>query len=146
MEFLAEDPTYLAGGLAILAAVFLVALRLTQQGKFLIWACAALAAAGLVVLVEWLWVTDTERVEQVVYDLRRAVADSDAPAVLALLTDDVQYGQSNSVVISDEPARAFIAAQLEKARFDFVRITRLEARASARTRRGQAEFRILASG
>ena len=38
MEFLSEDPTYLAGGLGLLARPFLVALRVTQQGKYLVWA------------------------------------------------------------------------------------------------------------
>ena len=49
MEFLSEDPTYLAGGLTILAGIFLVALKLTQQGKFLVWAGLSLA------LCSWWW-------------------------------------------------------------------------------------------
>jgi len=63
MAFLTEDATYLAGSLAILAAVFLVALRVSQQGKFLVWAGTALGLAGLVVVFEWLWVTENERIE-----------------------------------------------------------------------------------
>ena len=43
MEFLSEDATYLAGGLATVGAIFLVLLRVTQQGKYLIWASAAFA-------------------------------------------------------------------------------------------------------
>ena len=38
MEFLSEDATYLAGGLGLLGLVFLIALRVTQRGRFLVWA------------------------------------------------------------------------------------------------------------
>ena len=75
MTYLSEDPTYLAGGLLLLAGAFLVALKVTQQGKYLIRAGIALGLGLVVVVVEWLWVTDNERIEQVVYDLRRAVSE-----------------------------------------------------------------------
>ena len=41
--------------------------------------------------MEWLWVTDSERIEAAVYDLARVVARSDASAVLDRLTPDVQF-------------------------------------------------------
>ena len=43
MEFLSDDPTYVAGTLAVLAGIFGIALRVTQQGKYLIAAVAALS-------------------------------------------------------------------------------------------------------
>jgi hypothetical protein len=145
MELLSEDATYLAGGLGILAMILLVALRVTQQGKFLIWAGAALSLAALLVLVEYLWVTDTERIEQVVYDLRGAVAASNAPAVFALLTPDVQFVQKGQNISGDE-TRSYIKENLDRAKFDFVRVTKLEANAGRQSGRGSALFRILASG
>ena len=36
MTYLSEDPTYLAGGLLLLAGAFLVALNITQRGKYLV--------------------------------------------------------------------------------------------------------------
>ena len=78
MTNLSEDPTYLAGGLLLLAGVFLVALNITQQGKYLVRAGIMLGLAFVVVAVEWFWVTDNERIEQVVYALRQAVLHSDA--------------------------------------------------------------------
>jgi hypothetical protein len=36
MEYLAEDPTYLAGGLALLAVAFLIALRATPKRRSMI--------------------------------------------------------------------------------------------------------------
>src|SRR5262249_25395334 len=91
MTFLSEDPTYLAGGVLLLARAFLIAVRVTQQGKYLLRAGVALGLAVLVVVIEWFWVTDTERIEQVVDDLRRAVLRSDVEGVLGHLTTDVQF-------------------------------------------------------
>jgi hypothetical protein len=149
MEFLSDDPTYLAGGLALLAGAFLIALKLTQQGKYLVWACAALGAALLVVVVERLWVTDNERIEQAVYGLAHAVAASDVPAVSSFLDDDVRFVYSNrggSVSVPGPTSRAFIESQVANARFDFLRVTQLRTNAGGQSRRGTAEFRVLCSG
>jgi hypothetical protein len=149
MEFLSEDPTYLAGGLALLAGAFLIALKLTQQGKFLVWASAALGAAALVVLVERVWVTDNERIEQTVYGLARAVAASDVPGTLALLDDDVRFVQNlrgGTVSVPTSVTRPFIADRVARARFDFLRVTQLRANAGGQSRRGTAEFRVVCGG
>src|SRR5271166_4780259 len=58
MTFLSEDPTYLAGFLILVAGGFLMALKVTQQGKYLAWALTALGLAVAVVVIERLWVTD----------------------------------------------------------------------------------------
>ncbi len=147
MEFLSEDPTYLAGGLVILGLALLIAVRVTQRGRYLIAAVAALALALLVVVVERLWVTDAERIERVVYDLAHAVERSDAPAVFAHLTPDVRFIWPRiGTTISGAVLRAYIQTNLEQARFDFVRIARLRARAGRQTRRGEAEFRVITGG
>jgi|GEM_PF-1451904 len=145
MELLAEDATYLAGGLGLLGAIFLIVLKVTQQGRYLIRALIALSLAAIVLLVEWFWVTDNERIEQVVNDLRRAVAASDAPGVYAHLTPEVEYSQPGRTFSGDE-TRQFIADQLRHVTFDFVRITQLETHAGSQSGRGSAVFRVLASG
>jgi hypothetical protein len=145
MEYLSEDPTYLAGALVILAAAFLITMRVTQQGKYLLWAGITFALAILVVLIEWLWVTDTERIQAVVYDLGRAVERSDAKAVLGHLTDDVQYSMAGASVPS-AVTKAMIDEGVSNAHIDFLRISQLEASAMPQSRRGKAEFKVLASG
>ena len=151
MEMLSEDPTYLAGGLGLLAMMFLVALRVTQQGKFLIWAMIAGGIALLILAIEWIWVTDNERIEAVVYELRKAVQASDADGVIKHLTPDIQYEPSRAgrylkgPSISGPLAVALIKSNLSVTHFDFVRITRIVAHA-AQTRRGTADFQVLASG
>jgi ketosteroid isomerase-like protein len=147
MEFLSEDPTYLAGGLGLLGLALLIAVRVTQRGRYLIAAVVALALAAAAVVVERLWVTDAERIERVVYDLAHAVEHSDAKAVLAHLTPDAQYVRSGTgPAVSGALLRAFITTSLEQTRFDFVRIARLHARAGRQSRRGEAEFRVVTGG
>ena len=120
MTFFSEDPTYLAGGLLLLAGAFLVALNITQQGKYLVRAGVALGLALLVVAVEWFWVTDNERIEHVVYALRQAVLSSDAEGVLIHMAPNVQYLQADTV-LSEDATRAMIKATLSHAEFEFVR-------------------------
>jgi hypothetical protein len=145
MTYLSEDPTFLAGGFLLLAGAFLLALKVTQQGKYAIRAGVALALASAVVLIEWLWVTDNERIEQVVYDLGRAVQSSDADRVLAHLMPSVQYTQRETA-LSEDMTRALIRSNLSNARFNFVRISDLQTSAGRQSRRGLADFRVISSG
>jgi hypothetical protein len=145
MELLSDDPTYLAGALGFLAVAMLITLRVTQQGRYLILALTALALMIAVLVVEHLWVTDNERIEQVVYDLRDAVLASDVERVLTFLTPSVQFVRQGDTS-SGEETRAFIRSILPHAKFDFLRISRLRAEAYRRSRRGTAQFRVITSG
>lgn len=145
MTYLSEDPTFLAGGLLLLSGAFLIALRVTQQGKYLIHAGVALALALTVMIVERLWVTDKERIEQVVDDLRRAVLRSDVEGVIARLAPDAQYLQAEAVLPA-EATRSLIRANLSHSHFDFIRISGLKTTLGTQARRGNAEFRAFAKG
>ena len=145
MEYLSEDPTYLAGGLGLLAASFLIALRITQQGKYLVWGLSTLALLALVLLVELVWVTDNERIELAVYSLGRAVSQSDVEGVLDRLTPDVQLVIAGAS--TPGPAtRELIRSRISGSRFDFLRVSHLRANAGGQSRRGTAEFRVVTSG
>ena len=145
MEYLSDDPTYLAGGLALLAVAFLIAMKVTQDGKYLVWAGVALALAVVVVGVERVWVTDNERIEATVYGLGDAVKTGDVPGVLDRLTPDVQYVAGGSTKPSAD-SRKLIEQSVKNAKFDFLRITHLVVSAGGQSRRGQAEFHVLCSG
>jgi hypothetical protein len=145
MTYLSEDPVYLAGGLLLLAGAFLVAVNITQRGKYLVYAGAAFGLALLVVAIEWLWITDNERIEKVVYDLRRAVQNSDADGVLAHMAPSVQYLQGDTA-LSEDATRALIRANLSHAHFAFVRVSNLQTNAGQQSRRGKAEFQVLTRG
>jgi hypothetical protein len=145
MTYVSEDPTLLGGGFLLLAGAFLVALKITQQGKYLVRAGIALGLASMVVLVEQLWVTDNERIEQVVYKLRQAVLRSDVEGVLVHLAPNVQYLRGNTA-LSEEATRALIQVNLSSFHFDFIRISDLHISAMQQARRGTAEFRVFAKG
>jgi len=97
-------------------------------------------------VIEHFWVTDAERIERVVYNLRDAVAASDAEGVFRHLSPDVEYIQQEHVTSSGEETRTFIRSTLSNVKFDFVRISHLKAKASRLSRLGSAEFRIIAGG
>ena len=99
----------------------------------------------MVVAVDWFWVTDNERIEQVVYDLRRAVQNSDVEGVLKHMAPNVQYLQGETA-LRKTPTRALIQANLSQTRFEFVRISDLQTSAGQQSRRGKAEFRVFTRG
>ena len=94
----------------------MVALNVTQQGKYLIRAGIAFGLAMVVFAIEWFWVTDNERIEQVVYELRRAVQNSDAEGVLAHMAPNVQYLQGDTA-LSEDMTRALIRENLTPGTF-----------------------------
>src|SRR5262245_38635271 len=145
MTYLSEDPTLLAGGRVLLAGACGVALRVTDHGKYLVRGVLAAGLAVAVLVTEWLWVTDNERIEQVVYDLRRAVLNSDTEGVLGHLTPNVQFLEGETSR-SGEATRALIRAKLGQAHFDFIRIGGLQTNAGRQSRRGTAEFQVFAKG
>jgi hypothetical protein len=145
MTYLSEDPTFLAGGLLLLAAAFGLALKATQQGKYLIRALVALGLAAAVVVIEWMWVTDSERIEQTVYDLRQAALSSDVDGLLSHMAPDVRF-QKGDTSLDPEATRALIQANLSNTRFEFIRISDLQISVGEQSRRGKAEFRVFAKG
>jgi hypothetical protein len=163
VTWLSENPWPLAGTLALAAVGLLIALRIRQEAKYLIAALACLALAVGVVVIERVWVTDAERVEEVVLRLADAVERSDADEALALLTPDVTFTQAGitmggrtpdvlaRALPSNEPgaanpARITLRAAIDNAKFDFLSISRLNAHAGRLTRMGQATFRAFGSG
>lgn len=163
MTWLSEDPWPLGVTFGAVALGFLIALKVSQQGKYLVAAIVAGLLALGVVLVERAWVTDNERIEAVIQELGRAVVRSDADAALALMTPDVTLAQA-SITLGGRPARAvrrgvpglpedlanpargLMRGAIRETQFDFLSITRIAAHAGRQSGMGQAEFRVFASG
>jgi hypothetical protein len=143
--YVAENPWYLVAILGLFAAASLIALRATQDGRYLARALVALGLAALLIVVEWVWVTEAERVERVIRDLADAVARSDGEAAVGLMDDHVVFGIRSDIRGEELDLRSVID-QLAQVQFDFVRISRLNTSAGAQTHRGQAEFKVTASG
>jgi ketosteroid isomerase-like protein len=144
MEFLSEDATFLVWGLALAGLASLVALRVTQRGKFLVWGVGLLAGAGVVWAIESVWVTDRERIEGVVLDMARAVEGRDADRVLKHLAPEVTGNLG--LPLGGPLLKAAIKTYVEGTRFDFIHISKLRANAGALSRAGTAEFAVAASG
>ena len=145
MHYLTEDPSYLLIGLGLAALVCLLALKVTQQGKFLIWAGALAVVAGLVFGFERLYVTDAERIEGVVYDLADAVRVSDIARIEGHLDDKVTIGMRGFTMDGSSTLR-LVLGYLQRTRFDFVRVARLTTAAGSQTRMGSAVFKVTAAG
>ncbi len=145
MTYLSEDPTYLAGALLLVAGAFLIALNVTKQGKYLVIAGIAFGLACAVVLIEWMWVTDNERIEMVVYDVRKAVLACDAEAVIVHLAPEATYLHEDTV-LSPDATRVLIRNNLSRVRLEFARISELRTSVGEQSRRGKAEFRVFTSG
>ena len=94
--------------------------------------------------MERAWVTDNERVEQVVYELGRAVEASDAAAVLDRLTPDVQLVVGGRNRTSDD-IRGVIERAVCARSSASCESAQLQARAGVQSRRGTAEFKVIAA-
>ncbi len=153
MEFLSEDPTYLVGGFAIAGLICLVATKVTQQGKYLIWAAVSLGLALLFFAIEWSWVTDNERVEAVVYDLAKAVASSDpdkGEKAASYLDKGCRIEVGNEATsrmiqivtgqFGGRDAADWLRDNLKNYHFDYLRITKLRTNAGVQSRQGTADF------
>ncbi len=146
LTWLSEDPWPLASILAVVGLVFLIVLRMTQDGQHLIRAIIAFGLAALVIGIEHFWVTDDERIEAVVYSLANAVERSDVPGVMSHFTPNVQLklgGETVDGLVFDD---VFVRSHLENAHFDFVRVRKLATKVSPQARRGSAEFEVFVSG
>jgi hypothetical protein len=145
MYYLTEDPSYLLIGLGLATLACLLALKLTQQGKFLVWAGGLAAVAAAVFAFEHFYVTDAERVEAVVYDLADAVKVSDVDRIKSHIDDKVTFGLRGRTMDGSMTLR-MVLPMLRQTRFDFVRVGQLTTSAGSQTKRGSAEFKVSASG
>jgi hypothetical protein len=123
----------------------LLALKVTQQGKFLFWALGLLVMAGVVFGVEHFWVTDAERVEAVVYDLAAAVQASNVDQIKAHLDEKVTIGTKDRTMDGSAPLR-LVFMLLQNSHFDSVMISQLTTSVGRQSRVGKANFQAIATG
>lgn len=133
MTWLSENPWPLAGGCVVLTAVFLVMLKLTTQGRFLVFAGVALAMAGVVLLVEHFWTTDRERIAGVLYDMADAVEQSEFDRLEAHLSSEFRTPGGMITM-------AMMRGTLEHLDFEFIRLSKVTIEAGRLTGRGKADF------
>ncbi len=144
MHYLSENPWPLAGSLGLLAVGFLMMLKVTQQGKYLVRAGIAGGLALLVLGIEFAWVTDAERIERVLAEIAASLRASDAEGVVRHLAPDVEVEQGDEDLGRLDPG--LIRQILPHIEFQHLYIDRLDAQAGQSTRRGRATFRASAAG
>ena len=150
ISWLAEDPWPVAGTLATAAVVFLILLRVTQQGRFLLWASGCLALAVATIVIEFFWVTDVERIEDVIGGMTRALQRSDGKTAASYLADDaiVTIGETDVGSLQGDAVldHGLFERALSETKFDLLQVSRLTIKVGSQTRQGTARFKILATG
>ena len=145
LHYLSEDPWPFAYVVGLLILGLLVALWVTQQGRFLVWAGIALGVGLAAFGLERAWVTDAERIEEVVHDMAWAVQAADADRVAGHLAPEVELAVGDGS-LGPLMTLAMVRGWVETARFDYVHVSRLRTNAGRLTRTGTAEFRVQAMG
>jgi hypothetical protein len=166
MHYLAEDPWPATLAFGVIAAACVIALRVTQQGKYLVAAATFALLAGLVWLVDALWVTDAERVEAMAYGIVQAVRDINPPTaadpdkpkaerpvpnaeafnrLFSYLTPDATFELGEFSAPGDF-AKSFIRRQLENTTFDFIRVSKMYVEVGQQSRTAKTHFIVHAGG
>ena len=145
-HFVAENPWYLAGALGLVALGFLIALKVTQDGRNLMRALIALGLAAVVLVVEQLIVTDAERIEWKVKELIDALLHSDAARASALMDEHVVFTLRNTSLGDELDIAAFMDRLSNDLTFDWLHLSRLTTSAGEQSLRGSAEFKVGAAG
>lgn len=110
----ADNVSTLLWLLALGALVLVIATVATGRAKFLLGVAALAALAVLLVIVEWLWETDRERVDKVVEILAQAVRDADAAAIERHLAPRCRYGGANRSEIVRRAESLFQTFEIDK--------------------------------
>ncbi len=146
MSLLTEDASYLLIGLGLAGLGCLLAMKVTQEGKFLIWALGLLVLAGAVFGFERFWVTDAERVEGVVYDMADAVQHSDSKRIKNHFDEKVTIGAGPRTMSDGSIPLRMVLSRLENCHFDFVKVSNLTTLVTPQGRVGKANFKATATG
>lgn len=144
-----ENPLPIVFFLVAIAVGFLALLAMTQNGRHLIRAIVFLAIAGVLLLIDYAWTTDRERLAFIVADVASAVRANNIDGVKKHLTPDAVYQQPGlpTGITFDSPlGKTLIREALDQVKFDFLRIRNLEISAGRRTGRGKADFNVYCAG
>ncbi len=140
MTWIAENPWPLAGSCFVLAFGFLIAVRLTQQGKYLMRSGIAAALGATILLIEFVWDTDVERIERVIREVARAVQAGDAETISSYLVP-APYQIDGNI----PNARAAMMSVGNVFEFKTIKIRSPQITAGRLTGRGKADFYAFAA-
>jgi hypothetical protein len=117
MEFLirlfAEDVWPLIWVIALVELLLVIAMVGTGRGRLLIWIAALPVLAVALLGVEWLWVTDRERVDGIIDQIAEAVRHEDAESLVQHLAPRCRYGGMNRDGIQRTAASLFQTLEID---------------------------------
>jgi hypothetical protein len=141
IQLLAEDVWRILWVIGLAELTLAIALVVTRRGKYLM-AMGAVATAGLLlVIIERLWVTDRERIEQIVADMAVAVEHEDAAALVRHLGPNCRFGQLGRGEIEQLAQTA-----LRQVQFDQIHLTQRRVDVYRIRRQARVQFVALSEG
>lgn len=153
MEFLeshfGENPWPLVLALLGVAVVCLALLMVTQNGRHLVRGLVAVGLACLLLVLDWAWTTDREKIAATVSGIAAAVKRNDIEAVRSRLSPNAVYlpnGQTGGVEFQSPLGNTLLKQALDEVKFDFLSVRNLNLSAGRQTKRGKADFEVLCSG
>lgn len=153
MEFaernLGENPWPAIAALALAAAVLLGLFLVNQNGRHLFRALGLAGLCAALLGIDWLWTTDREKIAGTISAMAAAVKRNDEPELRKLLTPTAVYvrnGLPAGVGFESPLGRTLLKQALDQMRFDMLTVRNLRITAGKKTRRGKADFDVLATG
>jgi hypothetical protein len=92
---LADNPWPMIWALAVVALILVIAAVATGRAKYLFGVALLGLLASMLVIVEWVWETDGERVDKVIDALAEAVRSENAAEIEPHLSPQCRYGLAN---------------------------------------------------
>ena len=133
----AENVWPLIWVIALAELILLIAVVGLGRGKLLVWMGVLAFVAVFLVLLEWLLVTDRERVDGIVDQVAQAVRREDIEGVLEHLAPECRFGSHNR-----EGIRHMAAAVLREVEIE--RVTLSDRKTQVFPERGEATTQFLA--
>jgi ketosteroid isomerase-like protein len=141
VDLFADDVWPLIWVLALVEIILIIAMVSTGRGKFLFWIAAVAAFAGILLIVEWFWVTARERVSSALDDMARAAREEDTDRLISHLSPQCHFGGLNRSGIQQVAEATLRLVDLNKVSLGDRRIELLPSR-----REATASFLAVATG
>ncbi|RLT11868.1 MAG: hypothetical protein DWI24_06815 [Planctomycetota bacterium] len=147
--YFGENPWPIIIGLLVIAVICLALLFVTQNGRYLIRALIALSFVALLLLIDWAWKTDREKIAEVVIKIANAVNRNDIETLRGQLAPNALYlqsGQGAGVEFQSPLGNTLLRDAIDQMKFDFLSVRDLNVSAGRQTKRGKADFQVLCAG
>ncbi|MBI3462454.1 MAG: hypothetical protein HY000_05250 [Planctomycetes bacterium] len=141
IHLFAENVWPLIWLIALAELVLLIAMVGTGRGRLLVWMGVLAALAVLLLLLEWLLVTDRERVDGIVNQMAKAVRNGDIDGLLNHLAPQCHFGDMNR-----EGVRQLASSVIHEFEIDRVTVGDRKTQVFPHRKQATAEFLAVVRG